>query len=320
MAKRNTYCEVNFLKKFSDKYISQGSPFDDEQLLKNTCWIGLFNFLRKKAVLVIDDKACFNNLSLENPFCRNIKKLWANGSLQIKEERVDLSNLQEDALRSSVFFYDDQPFILQKAEKLGILVITPSTYAQFACLYKDNGFSVHTNDIVDWSILKQKGKHNFNALVISDLYVLKERNINLYAILDALLPKDLETEMHISIFTQETPNFDQDFNDIVAHIQSIRPKLKFNFSLHKGMSTDFHDRGIVTNYMRMKCGAGFDLLKISRNTGDQVARITTDVDIDFPYFKGSEVSEGSYENILQDAKKMYMNNICKGTKNNRLLA
>lgn len=317
MAKRNTYCEIDFLKKFSEKF-SQSSPFDDEQVLKNQCWIGLFMYLRNKAVLLIDDRALFNNASQENKLCNKIKKLWANGSLQINEQKIDLDNLPEEALTSAVFLCDDKPFVVQKAEKHGILLITPSTYAQFACLYKDNGVAFHTNDIADWSIIRQKVRHNFNAMVISDLYIFKERNINLYAILDALLPASLDVEMHISIFTQDTPTFQQDCDEIKDKIAVLRPKMRFNMTLHKGMATDFHDRGIITNYMRIKCGAGFDLLKITRS-GDQVARITTDVDIDYPYFKESDVAEGSYENILQDARKMYNNNICIGQKNNRLL-
>lgn len=316
MIKRNTYCEVNFFKKFSEKF-SQSSPFDDEQVLKSQCWIGLFKYLRNKTILLIDDKVQFNIASQENQLCNKIKKLWANGSLQINEQKIDLDNLSEDALRSAVFLSDDKPFVIQKAEKLGILLITPSTYAQFACLYKDNGIAFHTNDIADWSVLRKNGKHNFNAMVVSDLYVLKEKNINLYAIFEALLPTHLDTQMQISIFTQDTPTFKQDHQDIERHIKQIRPKLNFTLSLHKGASSDFHDRGIVTNYMRIKCGAGFDLLKI-RN-GEQVARITTDVDIDYPYFKESEVSEGSYENIIKDAKKMYNNNIFIGEKKNRLL-
>ena len=317
MAKRDTYCEVNFLKKFSEK-LSQSSPFDDEQVLKYQCWSGLLKYLRNKAILLIDDRALFNTASQENQLCNKIKKLWANGSLHISERKFDLDAIPEEALRSSVFLSDDKPFVTQKAEKLGILLITPATYAQFACLYKDNGIAFHTNDIADWSILKQKGKHNFNAMVISDLYVLKERNINLYAILDAILPATLEIEMHISIFTQDTPTFVQDCEEIKEKIKALRPNLNFNLTLHKGVATDFHDRGIITNYMRIKCGAGFDLLKITRS-GDQVARITTDVDIDYPYFIESDVTEGSYENILQDARKMYNNNICIGIKKHRLL-
>ena len=317
MAKRDTYCEVNFLRKFSGKF-SQSSPFDDEQVLKNQCWIGLFKFLSNKAILMIDDRTQFNVASQENQLCQKIKKLWANGKLQINERKIDLDDIPDDMLRSSVFLCDDNPFVIQKAQKLGILLITPATYVQFACLYKDNGIAFHTNDIADWSILREKGKHNFNAMVISDLYILKERNINLYAIFDALLPTNLETKMHISIFTQDTPTFQQDYEEIKAQIKTLRPKLNYNLTLHKGMATNFHDRGIITNYMRIKCGAGFDLLKITRS-GDQVARITTDVDIDYPYFKESDVAEGSYENILMDARNMYKNNICIGSKIHRLL-
>ena len=217
-----------------------------------------------------------------------------------------------------MYLCDDKPFLIQKSENLGILLITPSTFERFVCLYKDNGIPIRANETADWSLLRQKAKHNFNAMIISDLYVLKERKLNLYAILDSLLPSTLRTEFHISIFTQETPTFQQDYEEIKEKIRELRPRLNFNLTLHKGTAADFHDRGIVTNYIRMKCGAGFDLLKITRN-GERVARITTDVDIDYPYFKESEVSEGSYENILQDARRMYNNSIYIGTKNNRLL-
>ncbi len=317
MGKRDTYCEVSFLRKFSEKF-SQSSPFDEEQVRKNQCWIGLFKFLCSKAILMIDDRTQFNAASQENQLCHKIKKLWVNGSLQICEQKISIDAIPDDALCSSVLLYDDNPFVIQKAEKLGLLLITPSTYDQFACLYRDNGIAFRTNDIADWSILKQKCKHNFNAMIISDLYVLKERRINLYAILDALLPTSLDTEMHISIFTQDTPTFQQDCEEVKEQIKAMRPKLSFNLTLHKAMATDIHDRGIITNYMRIKCGAGFDLLKITKH-GEQVARITTDVDVDFPYFIESEKAERSYENILMDAQKMYNNNICIGSKKHRLL-
>ena len=318
MAKRDTYCEVNFLKKFSEKYV-QCSPFDEEQLKKNKCWIGITSFLRSKANIWIDDNAAFNTMAQDNQFCCKIKKQWAGGYLTIKEKKIDLDDIPEEALCTSVFLYDNKDFVTQKAEKLGILLITPSTYDQFAYLFKDNGKSFYQDQEADWSIIKQECKHNFNTIVISDLYLLKEKKINLYALLDVILPSKLETELHISIFTDETPTFQQDQQELVEYIHSIRKNLKFNLSLHKGTNADFHDRGIITNYARMTCGVGFDLFKIKKPNNIQVAKHTTTVLMDYPYFKDSEVTEKNYEDILLDAQRMYNNNICIGTKNNRLL-
>lgn len=317
MVKQNTYCEIQFLERFENQYI-HCSPFEEESVAKNRCWMGLYNFIRNKSTLLIDDKSKFNQLSLESQLVKKLKKFWAGGSLCIEEKRIELTDIPEDALCSTVFLFDDHPYINQLAESTGLFFITPSSYDQLEYLYKDNGQSLGKETCGNWSIFKERWKHHFNTIIISDLYILKEKRINLYAILDALLPSKLDVEMHISIFTTETPTFKKDYQDLVDYIKTIRPHLDFNLTLHKGMSADFHDRGIITNYIRMKCGAGFDLFKRTRE-GKQVARITTDVNIDYPYFIENDVSKDSYENILKDAKRMYKNNLFIGNKKNRLL-
>lgn len=315
MTKRNTYCEVEFLRKFSAGYIPQISPYDEETLQKNRCWLGLYHFLKEKAYLIIDDTSLFNSLALENVFCTRIKKLWANGNLKIEEQKIDLSSSKEETIYSYIFLCADHTISENEAKNLGILVITPSSYSKFLYLFKANGIAIRREEAIDWHLIIKKS--NFNALVITDKYILKERNNNLYVLLDALLPESLQIQMHISIFTLDTPTFEKDFHEIEAYIKSVRPKLKFNFTLHKAIENDFHDRTIITNYMRIKCGAGFDLIKTKR--GAKVSRTTTEVEMDYPCFLETELAEGSYENILQDAKRMYKCNYYLGTKNNRLL-
>ena len=315
MIKRNTYCEVEFLRKFSTGYIPQISPYDEGILQKNRCWLGLYHFLKDKAFLIVDDASRFNSLAKENDFCTRIKKLWANGNLKIEEQKIDLSSSVDEGFYSYIFLCDDSTIAEEKAKNLGILRITPSSYSQFSYLFKDSGIAIHKEDAVDWNLIMKKS--NFNAMVITDKYIMKERNNNLYAILDALLPESLQIPMHISIFTLDTPTFEKDFHEIEMYIKSARPNLKFNFTLHKAIENDFHDRAIITNYMRIKCGAGFDLIKNKKGT--KVPRTTTEVEIDYPCFLEMELAEGSYENILQDAKRMYNCNYFLGTKNNRLL-
>ena len=314
MIKRNTYCEVEFIRKFSTGYIPQISPYDVGILQKNHCWLGLYHFLKDKAYLIIDDASLFNSLAKENDFCTRIKKLWANGNLKIEEQKIDFSSLEED-IYSYIFLCNDHTISEQDAKNLGILVITPSSYSQFTYLFEANGIAIHKEDALDWNLIMKKS--NFNALVITDKYILKERNNNLYVLLDALLPESLQIQMHISIFTLDTPTFEKDFHEIEAYIESVRPKLQFNLTLHKAIENDFHDRAIITNYMRVKCGAGFDLIK--NKNGIKVSRTTTEVEMDYPCFLETELAEGSYENILLDAKRMYRCNYYLGTKNNRLL-
>lgn len=316
MGKRTTYCEVEFLKKFSERYIPLTSPFEEEILRKNQCWLGLFHFMQEKTKLLIDNASLFNALAQENDFCRRIKKLWANGSLEISEQKIDLSSCMTDTMCSYVFLCDDCPMAVKIAKDYGVFVITPSSYDQCVELYKVDGKAIHKGEVLDWTFLKKK-KEKFNTMVITDKYILQERQNNLYVLFDVLLPKCLKMPMHISLFTLDSPTFEEDFKTINAYIKSIRPQLHYNFTLHKAADDDFHDRAIITNYMRIKCGAGFDLVK--NHKGVKVARTTTEIEIDYPYFSDTELSVQSYENILQDAKRMYNTNLCYGIKNNRLL-
>lgn len=320
MSKKKTYCDVNFLVKFADKLSTQTTPMDEGQLTLYSCWVNLFKFMQTHADLYINDKTKFNELASDNnKLCIRLKKLWAGGQLTIfPYTQIDFSALSDEDL-NAIFLLDDEPFILSKAERNGILIITPSTFGLHECLYKNNGVPIRINDsiVTDWSFLRRKAKHNYNAMIISDLYICKEKQLNLLTILDSLLPQELDVPFQLSIYT-DTPTIDVEYQNLLQECKRMRPKLNIEFTLIKGSSADFHDRGILTNYIRIKCGTGFDLFTKDR-TGSSRARRTTDVDIDYPYFNIGDVSTGSYENILEDAKRMSRNNLQYGFKINRLL-
>ena len=98
-------------------------------------------------------------------------------------------------------------------------------------------------------------------MAIVDNYVLKSESIikeNLLPIFDKLLPHNLKIPFHISVFAENEFHNKEYYELIKKLIEKIRPDLTFNLTLHQ-LHNEFHDRSIITNYLLLDSGSGFDL-------------------------------------------------------------
>ena len=138
--------------------------------------------------------------------------------------------------------------------------------------------------IKDWGFLR-KILHPCNTLIIFDNYINKEKEINLFALLEIVLPTCLKIPFHITISTLKEDKgiktnhkvFEEKTNKF---IQSIRPNLDFRLCIMAHDSIQIHDRNLFTNYIWLNAPAGFDLF--AKNKKNEVAtQHTTSI---FGYF------------------------------------
>jgi hypothetical protein len=160
------------------------------------------------------------------------------------------------------------------AKRFGVLIIPIDTIDSFDNLYE---IFIHTinrtnkqNENVNWNIINSTN-HKCNTLAIVDGYLLQNDTCiekNLLPILNNYLPISLDIPFNISIFTncevknkegQESLNLEKRHSFIREKIVEIRPNLNFTLGLFS-MKGQLHDRTLLTNYLYLESGAGFDLI------------------------------------------------------------
>ena len=156
-------------------------------------------------------------------------------------------------------------------------------------------------------------------MVIADNYVFQDINANLFRILDALLPKKLDTAFYLTVFSLNNSadsKLDKKRKETIEkELKVMRPDLTIVIEVLSCTTDDFHDRGIITNYLWIEIGAGFNLFK-----GDGTAKKTTNIHVSFPMIIPEDrmkCSRDGYWNIIEDAKKCLK--IRNERSNNRLL-
>jgi len=206
-----------------------------------------------------------------------------------------------------------------QSRKVGVINIGSNEIHQTTHLFNDCGPSICRDSSQDWfQILKSAhADQNCNSMIIADKYIFKDVNANLYKILDILLPQKLGTTFYLSIFSLDgcTDSKVEEFRlQLDKKIHEVRPELSYSLEVFGCSTDDFHDRGIITNYLWIEIGAGFNLIKKGR------ARITTNIHVTYPMIISQERVKSScdgYWNIIEDAKR------CLRTRhkssNNRLL-
>ena len=103
--------------------------------------------------------------------------------------------------------------------------------------------------------------------------------------------------------------------DILNRINEIRKELQVELTIYLCGKNDFHDRAIITNYIWIGCGGGFDLL----NSKLQSSKMTN-IPIFYPYIQdGIDWGIDHYQNFINDAKRVKKHNRSIGKGSNRLL-
>lgn len=178
-------------------------------------------------------------------------------------------------------------------------------------LFKDSGPALKKRNKSSWSELLSIAKHNFNAMIVVDNYIFSDKTeVNLTQIFETLLPIELDVPFHLTIVTSKEKIWsDSDLSKkrehVVSTIQRIRPILAKNivievFAVDK---SEIHDRTILTNYMWIGSGGGFDILRKNNTTRQTESTKSTKLTAVYPMFIEDPEWEKAYHHLIEDIKK-----------------
>lgn len=312
--RKTVFCEVASLTKFF-----QNRPYSDsfeaDAISRQQVWNNVWMMLYRSNIWLDCNESELLTLIQDVEYLKYLWKQSTNGACGVEcggDDFPDLRDCQldyqdgDDVVFSNAIYFTEEDHSIE-AKSWGVINLTPDNYQEYGGLFKDNGTAIRKGEETDWTFLKTKAFHNLNSLVIVDNYVLKRMKNNLIAVLDNLLPQKLKMPLTITIFSM-SDNVERDKAAIVRELKHIRPNLRdaeveiFKSEL-PGSSKFFHDRAIISNNILISVGAGFDLFR-TVYCHDEADK-TTNVAIVYPFIQPEviEWADGTYSNILKDAKK-----------------
>lgn len=303
MNNANIYVE----SKFWDDFIrlSPQNTFEPEE----SDWRNFFFLLLKGNLFFDFDKSALKQKVLSDPYFKFINKAWGDGRCRVNTNDSNAFVSLRDAQArgnnlNSIFLYkpvNDGVDEIQQLEggNYGIMSFTPQDCVLSGLKYfKDNGVNVARNSEFSWKDIKDGFSHKNNSLIIIDNYILREKERNLYALFEELLPDTLSERYDISVFTK-LDKLEGCHQELYSKIKQMRPNLEFSLSVHDS-ADNFHDRVVLTNYCVMTCGAGFDLI----NKRGRASKATV-IQILFPFLNTKVDWAGPlYETTIMAAKKV----------------
>lgn len=267
MNRREVYCTGEFLERLYHQLVESSKPDD---LLDISNWIKVFNkFLLNECELIIDiDDEDIRERAEENPYYR---RLYNEGRIKFHSHPDTFRQMEIDdqyfrGKTTELFLLSlGKEFCNNVKERYGLICTslekiddTLPELCQFSIKI------IHQEEALSWSFL-EKFRFPSNAAVIADNYILKNRigiDVNLFSILEALLPDQLNIEYHLTILCRETRNLENDYQLINEFLKS---RYNYPIILSIGITEtglkNIHDRDIITNYCMYNSGAGFDLFK-----------------------------------------------------------
>jgi hypothetical protein len=341
MERQKVYCEIGFIKRFMELSPNHES-YDVSENEKSIIWKNYLKFIFNSNIFLnISSLELKEHFESGNGIVKQLVKNWSNGNeslLECKKMNFVINNdLDKQLENDNVYFNStlllDQPISICNSirNNYGLQVISPEEIFSNSKIFVEFKKSVKKDEfyLSMWNVLKDF-KYPCNALSIIDNYVLLDDKIikkNLIQILEYLLPKSLKIPFHISIFTLKEPNskilnFENKKKFIESEIKFIRPNLKFKLSIFCLQDKTEHDRSLITNYLQIDSGSGFDL----HGTNNKTTHKTT-LNISFPITATyiSDNSDNVTENLRMTMKKIFSNSsdsvLAKnywGDKENRL--
>lgn len=275
MEKSRIYCEEKIIKELFN-YRPSDKNFDDPNSI--AYWN---NFL----ILLLNSELYLNlapeeflsksiSGNLDDEILRIIRRKSSSGSECVLNLCVDnfpnVSNIEkhvnEDSIFSQSLFLLDLPKeVCDNIESdFGLLVLNNDNIKE-RCNLMFKGFSQpiekRSTEIIDWTFLN---KYSFpcNSLVIFDSYINKNRSENLFEILSIMLPERLKIPFHITISTlKDTIDFDDLKESVESFLKQNKPNLEYRLCILSYPKDYIHDRNLLTNYLHINSGIGFDIFK-----------------------------------------------------------
>lgn len=323
------YIDKAFLDNFYAKYDAENDTHRNLRKFLSKANMG-------KVFLDFDysTKEEFEKATTENPFLDelvNIKSVTPTSAFREDCRSVDF---YEIGSASKYFFTENTDYQIVE-DNFGCIYISSSNIekAEFLFLFDEFSFKIKDKKYADWSFIEQF-KHPFNAMVITDNYLLKDSNLiaeNVFGLLKRFLPQKLKTEFHLTIIGKDLPN-----NAMQQRYDMINRFLESTFSYKINLSiirNDYHDRCIITNYALLQSGNSltyFERQNIKHNTTLSFKPITLFKSNPNPYSKIEVKIENSvletWKNCLsvcsklnKDTQNIYSDIKVVGNKINRLL-
>ena len=295
--RKTIYCEYLFLKSLPQEHLDE-----------------LYRFLNESVIFFDVKMDQFLIESKEDTIFKYIMKRQVSGGCElrfdIKEDEFEssLKNSRINPFNPVVLIYQSskQRKMENKCGHLtrnyGILAADQSDFYDKCNLGNDYGFAIKKSTIGSWRKMLERRPVYGNSLVIVDNYLLNDSkcfDLNLEPILNALLPDNLNMVFNLTFITQD-PNstLKSKIQTVENLIRRIRPKLQFTVNFFIDVNKVFHDRVIISNYIWIQSGAGFDLLNFK-----PMAKHSTTVSIIYPFIQTYVPwAIEAFCNLLEDAK------------------
>lgn len=270
-----TYCELNFFEDILTHKKDEGAY----QLLSK--------LLKKQCDIYLDiDKETFEKKKEENPI---YKKLRKRENLTFKPFPSWQSSITFEETTDQIFLFDskNRKECVQLRDCYGCLAIS-NDKQDLDFFYRLNRIhpfilvpeSNRTNDknIVYWNSWKEFFDSfklpPINSILITDNFLFgekfKDRKSNsLYAILKGMTSNKLVSDLHITIFFNNSPDkrngrlplTEDEAKKVIKEIRDLNlcKNIKITIVAHT-MSSTTHDRKIITNYDFIESGVGFSVI------------------------------------------------------------
>lgn len=314
MRNNNIICSKSFWENFRKDYEILNRALTPEEITKLQCHLYYRLMFHESSVHFEFDEAYME--SSQDEF---LLQLWHNvasghrpkESLQFSCNFKDLhKGIKEDCsstLLNSLFLSED---VMASLSKHGIMVLSEADYLNNLSIFKDSGRALKKNNKSSWNELLYSAKHLFNAMIIVDNYLFAGKaNVNVTSILDSLLPDQTDIPFHLTIISstkviQSDGDLARKRESVLTSIKQIRPNLAKHIVLeiYAVSTSEIHDRTILTNYMWIGSGAGFDIFNI-RNNGSAEAAKSTKLSAVYPRFIQGIEWEEAYKNLIEDIRK-----------------
>lgn len=320
---KDIYCDLGFWQHLSGLLSSAKMSPDPVECKKIQTLLEWYSLLCRSNLYFdcsIDD---FENAAKDDLYLQVIRRNYPDKRCELAFSNGSINKMcsgpsQMDlGMYSSLFLSKTNH--QEEAKKVGVICICSNELFDHDELFCDKGPSIQQQENTNWKSILGSNliPHNCNSMVIVDNYIFDKVDNNLYKVLDALLPSKLDTTFYLTVFSINDGNetyFDNKRLSLESKLKDIRPELHVSLEIFENRSNDFHDRSIITNYMWVGIGAGFNI--INRHKADK----STELHVVYPMIVSEDrINWGSerYQILIDDAKKCLRNH--NKHSNNRLL-
>lgn len=322
--KKDIYCDLGFWQSLSSRFNDVKMTADLDEIRRNQNLMDWYGLLSRSHLLFDCSISDFENAAIEDQYLKTAWKQSTDGRWQIDFAPGAIASMCAGSSQMEVKMYNSLYLSnvnhAPQARNVGVINVYSEGLLGHTELFNDNGPAIKRETRNNWlEILKTaKAEQNCNSMVIADNYIFQDVNANLYKILDALLPHKLETVFYLTIFSLNEISdveLDKKKQQLEKRIQEMRPDLSIKTEVFSCTKEYFHDRGIITNYLWIEIGAGFNIFK-----NDGTAKKTTNVHVSYPMIIPEDrmkCSRDGYLNIIEDAKSCLRSH--NERSNNRLL-